>query len=276
MDITTGVNVLLILLELHRWREKIRPFVTIDDFEEQKEIEEKLEKAKKYRPILEKSDIYDKERFLENLDYLIRFWEFRIETQKFGNKPIFEKLKDLPPMQLGKIINPDIYKRIEPQLIQISYQDGQKDFTKLKEAITEQVGFELFNEYGGNRDTTFKQNWQYLEAVELGYNRDYLGKYLNSANLRYANLSSADLNFADLRYADLYSADLSSADLSSANLSSAENLNLTKNFETIQTYTRKQGNDTNNPWFIKNLNTSQLPPKARQVCEVWNNKKSDL
>ncbi|NER03999.1 MAG: low-complexity protein [Okeania sp. SIO3C4] len=56
---------------------------------------------------------------------------------------------------------------------------------------------------------------------------------LSSADLSSADLSSADLRDADLRDADLSSADLSSADLSSADLSSADFSNIKWNNKTV-------------------------------------------
>jgi uncharacterized protein YjbI with pentapeptide repeats len=59
-----------------------------------------------------------------------------------------------------------------------------------------------------------------LSSADLS-SADLSSANLSSADLRSANLSSADLSSADLSNANLSSADLSSADLSSADLSSA-------------------------------------------------------
>ncbi|NEO57719.1 MAG: low-complexity protein [Okeania sp. SIO3B5] len=72
----------------------------------------------------------------------------------------------------------------------------------------------------------------YLRAADLS-SADLSSADLSSADLSSANLSSADLSSADLRSANLSSADLSSADLSSADLSSADLSNIKWNNKTV-------------------------------------------
>jgi hypothetical protein len=253
VDITTGVNVLLILLELHR-----------------KKI------------FLEK----------ESVNYF----------EKLKNIPILELGKDSSFKQNWKYIevlesghNTGYLKTLE-NAYNTNYLGKFLQFADLSSAYLNKIDLRGVDISNGNLSSA-NLNYTDLSKAYLNYtdlnktelkNTNLSFTHFNEANLNLANLSNSDLSYSyfyssNLHNAHLYSVNLLESDFLFANLKGASLFDLrdrdflVRNFETIKTWTKEEGNETNNPWGIStNLDISLLPDEARKMCEEWNSRVDDI
>jgi uncharacterized protein YjbI with pentapeptide repeats len=92
---------------------------------------------------------------------------------------------------------------------------------------------------------------------------------MSNAILMTAKLINTDLSETYLNGANLSGTDLEKSDLNKADLDRVINLEYTQKFHLLTTYSKKEENQTNNPWGIINLNIDNLPAGPRQMMKKW-------
>jgi uncharacterized protein YjbI with pentapeptide repeats len=189
VDVYAGLNVMILLLELHRYAKT------------QEELKDKII----FRPCGEPStEEFDPERLLRIIGYsqCLGFSAFRRFLKVF----LIES--DLSGVNLSGV-----------DLSEVNLSGANLNGANLRGANCFGADLSLANLSGANLNGTNLLRANLSQANFIGAN--LRAAHLLGANLIGANLSQADLDQAYLRDADLSLADLSQADLTRANLSRA-------------------------------------------------------
>ncbi|QSJ14298.1 pentapeptide repeat-containing protein [Nostoc sp. UHCC 0702] len=200
VDVYTGLNVMILLLELHRYAR----------------IKNELQDKIAFYPCGQKNqEDFDNNRLRRIINYsnCIRVVEFSVTVGQFLSKVNLSgadlRQIDLSDADLSgaDLSGADLY-RAELGMVDLSYAD-------LSYADLLDASFGEYADLTGINLTKANLIYTYLSQTILK------GANLKGAVLRRADLSRADLSRADLSRADLSGADLSGADLSGADLSRA-------------------------------------------------------
>ncbi|MCG5062015.1 MAG: pentapeptide repeat-containing protein [Limnoraphis sp. WC205] len=200
VDIYTGLNVMILLFELHRYGQS------------KEELKEKLH----FYPCGQRgSEEFDKLRLLKIIGYAgsLEISTFRNIVGKFLNNTDLRSTVLIRAVLIDTVLTNAILT--DAQLMGIELIDADLSRADLRSADLRSADLRSADLSGAN-----------LSYANLSYanlrSADLSGANLRSADLRSAYLSAADLRSADLSGANLRSADLSGANLSYANLRSAD------------------------------------------------------
>ena len=185
VDIYTGLNVLILLLELHRYGQS------------QEELKDKVAFHPCGQP---DTEYFDKERLLRSIGYSDCLGIF-----SFG--PLVRKFLSYANLSYANLSYANL------SYANLSYADLR--YAKLHKADLHRADLSYANLSNTNLSNT-NLSYANLSYANLSYAK------LSNTNLHKANFCNADLSYADLSYADLIKADLSYADLTDADLSYAD------------------------------------------------------
>ncbi|MEO0538393.1 MAG: pentapeptide repeat-containing protein [Cyanobacteria bacterium P01_A01_bin.123] len=208
VDVVTGMNVMILLLELHRYGQS----------------QDALKASLAFYPCGKPGTAdFDKNRLSRIIGYgeCLRLLGFKVVTPYLNSAYLryaYLRYADLRSAYLRSADLRDAYLS-SADLRDADLRDAYLSSANLSDADLRDADLSDADISDANLSDADLSD-AYLSSAVLS-DADLSDAYLSSANLRSAFLSDADLSDAYLRYADLSSANLSSANLSYANLSSA-------------------------------------------------------